>query len=62
MKQVIYYAAEYENQTPCPRPGEIRSVQLMSFDEAIRTFEFENTRAVLREAKAFLDELPFRNF
>lgn len=58
VKQVIYYAAEYENQIPRPRPGEIRSVRLLSFDEAMRTFEFENTRAVLREAKAFLDELP----
>ncbi len=58
VKQVTYYAAEYENQIPRPRPGEIRSVRLMSFDEAMRTFEFENTRTVLREAKAFLDRLP----
>ena len=58
VKQVIYHLAEYENQTPRPRPGEIRSVRLLRFDEAMRSFEFENTRAVLREAKAFLDSLP----
>jgi ADP-ribose pyrophosphatase YjhB (NUDIX family) len=56
VKQVIYYLAEYENQTPRPRPGEIRSVALLSYDEAMRTFEFENTRRVLTEAYAFLNQ------
>ena len=54
VKQVIYYLAEYENQTPHPRPGEIRSVELMTCAEAMRTFEFENSRRVLREACSFL--------
>ena len=54
VKQVIYYLAEYENQTPRPRPGEIRSVALMTCAEAMRTFEFENTRRVMTEAYSFL--------
>ena len=58
VKQVIYYLAEYEKQIPRPRPGEIRSVELLSCAEAMRSFEFENTRSVLREAMAFLDSLP----
>jgi 8-oxo-dGTP pyrophosphatase MutT (NUDIX family) len=55
VKQVIYYLAEYENQTPRPRPGEIRSVELLTRAEAMRTFEFENTRRVLTEACEFLN-------
>ena len=56
VKQVIYYAAEYEDQSPRPQPGEIRSVQLLTYAEAMRTFEFENTRRVLTEAYAFLEQ------
>ena len=54
VKQVIYYLAEYENQIPRPRPGEIRSVRLMTCDEAMGIFEFDNTRRVLNEANDFL--------
>lgn len=56
VKQVIYYLAEYEGQIPRPQPGEIRSVNLLTFNEAMRTFEFENTRRVLTEAYSFLSK------
>ncbi len=56
VKQVIYYLAEYENQSPRPQAGEIRSVKLLSYDEAMGSFEFENTRRVLSEAHRFLEK------
>ena len=55
-KQVVYYLAEYENQTPRPQPGEIRAVSLLSCDEALAAFEHEDTRRVLREAYTFLEQ------
>ena len=54
MKQVVYLLAEYEAQTPRPQPGEIRSVQLLSYAEALRTLEFDSTRRILEEAYNFL--------
>ena len=57
-KQVIYYLGEYENQPLRPRAGEIAEARLLPYEAALSALRFENTRAVLREAKTFLDELP----
>ena len=57
-KQVIYYLGEYENQPLRPREREIADARLMPYEAALSALTFENTRGVLREAKAFLDKLP----
>ena len=57
-KQVVYYLGEYENQALRPKEGEISDARLLPYEAALTALSFENTRAVLREAKAFLDELP----
>ena len=53
-KRVTYFLAEYENQTLVPRQGEIRRIQLLSFDQALSCFEHEGSKAVLTKAQAFL--------
>ncbi|MBR6119499.1 MAG: NUDIX domain-containing protein [Oscillospiraceae bacterium] len=57
-KQVVYYLGEYENQPLRPREGEIAEARLLPYEAALSALSFENTRGVLREAKAFLDGLP----
>ncbi|MBQ8954096.1 MAG: NUDIX domain-containing protein [Clostridia bacterium] len=50
MKHVIYFLAEYENQPIRPQPEELSGASLMSFEEAMAAFQYENNRAVLRQA------------
>jgi len=54
MKQVIYFLAEYEDQTVKPQPEELRGAALVSYDMAKNLLEFESSRRVLKEANDFL--------
>lgn len=54
VKQIVFFAAEYENQTPRPQFEELRSIKLLTFDEAMRTLEYPSSRRVLSEAYTFL--------
>ena len=56
VKQVIFFAAEYENQTPRPQFEELRSVKLLTFDEALRTLAYPSSRRVLSEAYNVLNQ------
>ena len=59
-KRVAYFLAEYQHQPLIPRQGEIRSIQLLPYDQALSCFEQEGSRSVLTRAQAFLTE-PSRN-
>jgi len=54
IKYVTYFLAEYENQPLRAQEGEVASIHLMSFQEALSVFRFESFRRILREAHAFL--------
>lgn len=56
-KRVTYFLGEVQGETPVPRPGEIRRIQLLPYEEALRCFEHEGTRAILARALAFLTQL-----
>ncbi|MBO4886142.1 MAG: NUDIX domain-containing protein [Clostridia bacterium] len=56
IKRVIYFLAEYENQTIVPQPEELMSAGLMEYEEAMKAFQYENNRGILREAREFLEE------
>lgn len=56
MKRVIYFAAEYADQPIRPQAEEVAQAKLMSFDEAMSVFQFENSRDILRAAKEWLSE------
>ena len=52
-KQVAYFIAEFHDETPVPRLGEILRIHLLTYDEAIRCFTHEGTRHVLTAADRF---------
>ena len=55
-KRVTYFLAEYKDQALVPQPGEIRKIQLLPYDQALRCFVHEGNRNVLTKAWAFLTE------
>ena len=55
-KRVTYFLAECRDQPLVPRPGEIRNIQLLPYDQALLCFEHEGTRSVLARAQAFLTQ------
>ena len=56
-KQVVLYLAEYRDQTLSPQPDELRGAGLYSYEEAMELLEFESSKRILTEAKAFLEGL-----
>lgn len=50
-KRVIYFLAEYEDQQLAPQAEELSQAELMSFDEAMAAFQFENLRELLVKAE-----------
>jgi len=58
MKHVLYFLAEYEDQAIRPQPEELLGASLMTFDEALAAFQYENNRRVLGEAREFLACVP----
>lgn len=57
MKRVIYFVAEYEDQPIVPQKEELLSAQLLPYDQARALFQFENTKEILDQAKAFIETL-----
>ncbi len=53
-KKVVYFAAEYENQTIHYQRDELSGAYLMTYNEAMDIIQFENTRKVLHEADCFI--------
>ena len=54
LKQVVFFAAEYEGQAPVRQESEVSAIRLMDFEEALGCMQYENTRSVLRRADMFL--------
>lgn len=53
-KRVTYFLAEFEGGTLTPRPGEIREILLLPYEQALTYFEHESSRRILSAAYAFL--------
>ena len=53
-KQVVYFLAEFQDETPVPRPGEIREIRLLPLGGAMKCFAYAGTRRVLAAADSFL--------
>jgi len=54
IKQIIYFIAEYREQSTKIQTEELMKIDLMDFDEAMDTFEFESSKRILKEANDFL--------
>ena len=56
MKQVVYFLAEYENQTVSFQKEELLSAPLVPYEEAMKLFVFEGSKRILTEAHNFLQK------
>ena len=56
-KQVTYFLAEFFDETPIPRFGEIAGVFLLPREEAEKRLTRDGTRSVLKKADAYLNGL-----
>ena len=54
IKQVVYFLAEYADQDIVFQKEELLSAPLLSFDEALARFTFDNSKQVLTQANDFL--------
>lgn len=55
-KRVTYFLAEFGDEPLIPRPGEIRNIRLLSYEDALPCFEHEGTRRILTRAVRFLEK------
>ena len=56
-KHIVYFLAEYDGQTPVPQETEIGKICVVSFDDAMRLFNYESSKRILSEADNYLREL-----
>lgn len=54
IKRVIYFAAEYDGQEISYQKGELLGAYLMTYEDALNIFQFENNKRVLKEANDFI--------
>ena len=54
IKQIVYFCAVYKNQEAVPQDIEVSSVVLVTYEEALRLFQFESSKRILTEANNFL--------
>ena len=50
LKKVVYFLARYDEQTPECQPEEIKSISLMSYEEALKVLQYRNSKDVLHRA------------
>ncbi|MBR5109694.1 MAG: NUDIX domain-containing protein [Clostridia bacterium] len=55
-KRVVYFLAEYKDEPLTPRAGEIRGIQLLTYDQALGLFPHEGTKRVLTAAYEYIRE------
>lgn len=56
MKHIVYFLAEYENQSPKAQEEELSAIRLLPYEEAMALFQFESSRRILKEAHQFLQQ------
>lgn len=54
MKEVVYFAAYYENQTLVYQKEELTSAALYTYDEAMERFQYARLKRILTEADCYL--------
>ena len=53
-KHVTYFLAEFQDETLIPREGEIKAIQLLPYEQAMKCFIYEKPRQILSAAYHFL--------
>ncbi|MBQ6075317.1 MAG: NUDIX domain-containing protein [Lachnospiraceae bacterium] len=60
-KQVVYFLARYERQTPVPQETEVSRIELFDYEGAMKRLTFDSSRRILAAAQRFLDRREDRN-
>lgn len=55
IKRIIYFVAEYDNQQICYQQEELGCAYLMTYDEAMKAFQFDSSKRILNEARGFIE-------
>lgn len=53
-KRVIFFLAEYEDQTPIPQESELSAITLSPWPQALELTEFADSKRILTDAHEFL--------
>ena len=53
-KQVVYFLAEFSEQTPVFQESELVGIKLLDFDKAMKMLRFDNAKRTLQKANDFL--------
>ena len=54
MKHIVYFLAEYSGHQLQAQDPEVSRIALMTYEEAMGSFQFESSRRILREADNYL--------
>lgn len=54
MKNIVYFAAQYSEQEIKYQRKELLGAQLMTFDQAMNSFQFEGSKRILTQANEFI--------
>ena len=54
MKRVIYFLAEFDGQEIVYQKEELLGAELLTFDDAMKLFQFEGVKRILKKANDFL--------
>ena len=57
LKQVVYFLAEYADQTPVAQETELKDIHLMDYETAMKAFQFEGPKRILTGMNQHLLEL-----
>ena len=57
IKKVVYFLAEYEGQELKYLKDELKSAELLKYDEAYEKLQFQNAKDVLKSANDFLNNI-----
>ncbi|SHK03519.1 hypothetical protein SAMN02745163_03046 [Clostridium cavendishii DSM 21758] len=55
IKRILYFIAEYDNQQLCYQAEELEVAYLMTYEEAMKLFQFESSKRILNEAKELIE-------
>ena len=53
-KRVVFFLAEYEDQTPIPQESELSAITLSPWPQALELTEFADSKRILTDAHEFL--------
>ena len=55
-KRVVFFLAEYEDQTPIPQESELSAITLAPWPQALELTQFADSKRILTEAHEFLSK------